>query len=937
MKKLTFSFLYVLLIIPCLFAQESKISGELDNPLPVDENIRIGFLDNGLKYYIRKNVKPEQRVEMRLVVNAGSMMEDEDQLGLAHFVEHMAFNGTKNFEKNDIVDYLQSIGVQFGADLNAYTSFDETVYILPIPTEDPEVVEKGMQVLEDWAHNVTFTEEEIDKERGVVLEEWRLGRGADQRMRDEYFPILFKESRYADRLPIGTKEVIENASYETIRKFYRDWYRPDMMAVVAIGDIDVDEMEKKIKDHFSALTNPSEPRERMVYPVPDHDQTFIALASDKEAPYTIIRLYYKADNVESKTYKDYRRNATFQLYNGMLNQRLQELTQSPDPPFLFGSTSFGSLVRTKSAYSSFAVVGETGIERGLKTLIEENQRVLQFGFTQGELDRYKKQILNQYEQYYNERDKSESRIYAAEYIRNFLTQETIPGIEWEFDAMKAFLPTIELEEVNALASKWITDENRVVIVTGPEKEGVVQPTEDEIRKMLDEADNMEITAYVEEEIGSDLMPELPEPGKKLFTKKLSKVGATQISFSNGVKVVLKPTDFKNDEILMTAFSPGGTSLYADEDYLSAGNASSIISESGVGEFSPTDLDKLFAGQTVSASPYVGSLTEGLNGSAAPKDLETMLQLVHMYFTSPKKDQDAFTSYITKNKMFLQNVMSNPNFYFQDQVGRIMSQNHLRGGGFPTMEDMENIDFEKSFEIYKERFADASDFTFFFVGNFNIEEITPMLELYLGSLPSLKRKETWVDRGVRAPKGVVEKVVNKGTDPKSVVIINFTGKKDYSKKENYDLSSLGEVLSIKLIEILREEKSGVYGVGASGQSSKFPEESYTFRISFPCAPENVDELVAATFDEIEKIKKDGVSDEDIQKIRETQIKNREENLKQNRFWLNQLSAYYRNGTDLETFYDREKLTENVNSKDLQVAANKYLNMDNYVKVVLMPEE
>ncbi len=937
MKKLTLFLLVLLSFITIVQSQEVKISGELDNPLPIDENIRIGVLDNGLTYYIRKNVKPEKRVEMRLVVNAGSLLEDEDQLGLAHFVEHMAFNGTKNFEKNDIVDYLQSIGVQFGADLNAYTSFDETVYILPIPTDDPAILDKGLLVLEDWAHNVTFSDEEIDKERGVVLEEWRLGQGAQQRMRDEYFPILFKDSRYAERLPIGTKEIIEGASYETIRKFYRDWYRPDLMAVVAVGDIDVDEMESKIKKHFSGLQNPTQERPRKVYEVPDHEETFISITSDKEQPYTMIQMFYKSDKLETKTYKDYRRDATHQLYNGMINARLAELTQSPEPPFMFGSTSYSSMVRTKSAYTSMAVVGQDGIEKGIKTLIEENQRVLKYGFTQGELDRVKKQILNTYEQYFKERDKSESRNYAAEYIRNFLTGETIPGIEFENEAMKAFLPTITLGEVNALAEKWITNSNRVVIVMGPEKEGVVPPTEEEIRKMLDEAAQMQVTPYAEEDLGTELMATMPVAGKTAGTKEFPTTNVTEITMSNGLKVVLKSTDFKNDEILMTATSPGGTSLYSDEDYQSASNASAIINQSGVGEYSPTDLQKLFAGKTVSVSPFIGDLSEGMSGSAAPKDFETMLQLTHMYFTNPRKDEGAYQSLIAKNKMILQNLMSNPNFYYSDQLSKIMSQNNPRGGGFPTMEDLDKIDFERSYVIYTERFADASDFTFFFVGNFSIEEITPMLELYLGSLPSLQRGETWVDRGVRPPTGVVEKVVNKGTDPKSMVTINFTGKKKYDKKENYDLSSLGEVLSIKLIEILREEKSGVYGVGASGNSTKYPEESYTFRISFPCGPENVDELVAATFDEIENIKKNGVTDEDIQKIRETQARNREENLKKNRYWLNQLKGYYSNSTDLETFFEREKLTEEVNSKDLQSAAKKYLKMDNYVKVVLMPEE
>ena len=936
MKKIS-TFLILIVFIPFAFAQEVTVSGKMDNLLPVDPLVRIGKLENGLTYYIRNNKKPEKRVEMRLVVNVGSMMEDDDQLGISHFVEHMAFNGTKNFEKNEIVSYLQSIGVQFGADLNAYTSFDETVYILPIPTDDEDILKQGLQILEDWAHNVTFSEEEIDKERGVVIEEWRLGRGADQRMRDEYFPVLFKGSRYAERLPIGKKEIIENATYETIRRYYRDWYRPDLMSVIAVGDIDVDQMEAMIKAHFSNLINPVNERPRKSYPVPDHDEFLIAIASDKEASFTIVRLNYKTDNVETKTFSDFRRDGIYQLYNGMLNERLNELKQSADPPFIFASTGFGSMVRTKSSYSSFAVVGADGIEKGLTAIITENERVLKYGFTQAELDRYKKRILNNYEQAYKESDKTESGIYAREYIRSFLTQEPIPGIKFEYEYYKEVLPGIRLEEVNALAPLWIRDKNRVVVVTAPEKEGIILPTESDIRKMLDEADKMEIEAYQEEELATELIADLPTPGEVIATKKFDITDVTELTLSNGVKVVLKPTDFKNDEILMAASSPGGSSLYSDDDYMSASNAASIINESGVSDFSSTDLQKMLAGKTVRVSAYIGSLSEGLNGNAAPKDFESMLQLIHLYFTAPRKDKDAFKSMVAKNKMLFENLMSNPQFYFQDQVQKIMSRNNPRGGGFPTAEDLDKIDFERAYAIYKDRFADAGDFHFVFVGNFSIDEITPKLELYLGSLPTLNRNESWKDLGIRPPEGLVDKVVFKGTDPKSQVVINFTGEKPYDKKSNYDISSLGELLTIKLVEILREEKSGVYGVGASGRSSKLPYESYTFRISFPCAPENVDNLVSATFEEIKNIRENGVSDEDLQKIKETQRRHREENLKRNRYWVNQLNAYYNHNSDLDSFYEREKLVEALTSDDIIAAVNKYLKMNEYIKVVLMPEQ
>lgn len=917
-------------------AQEKNVTGSLNSPLPVDPNVIKGKLDNGLTYYIRKNKKPEDKVELRLVVNVGSMLEDENQQGLAHFMEHMAFNGTKNFAKNELVDYLQSVGVKFGADLNAYTSFDETVYILPIPSDDEEVLDKGFMVLEDWAHNVSLTDEEIDKERGVVIEEWRLGQGANQRMRDEWFPVMFSGSRYAERLPIGKKEVLESFDYETIRNFYKDWYRPDLMAVVAVGDIEPKEIEKKIKQRFGKIKKAKSPREREFYEVPDHDKTFISVVSDPEASFTQVQLVYKQENEKTETLDEYRRDVVYSLYTGMLNQRLDELKQEADPPFFFASTSYGSMVRTKSNYSSFAVVGENGVKKGLKALVMENERVKRYGFTEGELERYKAEVLNQMEQAYKEADKTESGRYAAEYIRNFLQDEPIPGIAFEYGFYKKVLPTITLEEVNKLSRQWITKENRVVVVTGPKKEGVEMPGEDDVKKILFEASLAKITPYEDAVVRTSFIEEPPIAGKVISSKKLEPVDATEITLSNGIKVVLKPTDFKNDEILMRAYSPGGQSQYPNEDHKNASFASQIINESGVKDLSVTDIQKMLSGKTVSVNPYISDLVEGFNGSAAPKDLETMLQLVYLYFTQPRKDEKAFESFKSKNKMLLGNLMSNPQFYYSDQLSKILTQNHPRGGGFPTPEDLDSINFERSYEIYQDRFADAGDFTFFFVGSFTEEDITPLLETYLGSLPATSRNEEGKDLGIRPPGGKVEEIVKKGTDQKSMVTMVFTGEAEYTKENNYNIRSLGELLTNELLDILREEKGGVYGVGASGNISQYPYEHYTFRISFPCAPENVEDLTQATLDAINEIKEDGATDEDLKKIKETQKRERKDNLQQNQYWLGSLYAYYYNNSALSGFYEYEDQIEGLTSKGLQATANKYLDMDQFIKVVLMPE-
>ncbi|MEL7004846.1 MAG: pitrilysin family protein, partial [Bacteroidota bacterium] len=658
-----------------LLAQEMKVAGQLDSKLPVDPKVRVGKLDNGLTYYIRQNEKPEDKVELRLVVNVGSMLEEDNQRGLAHFMEHMAFNGTKNFEKNELVNYLQSVGVKFGADLNAYTSFDETVYILPIPSDDEEILDKGLLVLEDWAHNIELSEEEIDKERGVVIEEWRLGRGANQRMRDEWFPVMFQDSRYAERLPIGKKEVLESFDYETLRKFYKDWYRPDLMSVIAVGDIDPDVMERKIKERFSRIKASKNPKERKFYEVPNHKETLVSIVSDKEATFTQIQLIYKQENEETETLQNFRRQAVYSLYSGMINQRLDELKQSAEPPFFIASTGFGQMVRTKSNYSSFAVVGQDGIDKGLMAIALENERVRRYGFTQGELDRYKKTLLNRFEKSYKESDKTESGRYAGEYVRNFLTNEPIPGIAFEYDFYKKVMPSISLAEVNALSKDWITQENRVVVITSPEKEGIDLPTKEEILRTLDQATRADVKPYDDGVTASTFIENKPESGKVQSVVELKTVGAKELTLSNGVKVVLKSTDFKNDEILMSAFSYGGQSLYSEEEGPSASNASGIMAESGVKDFSSTDITKMLSGKTVRVSPYIATLSEGFNGSTSPKDLETMLQLVHLYFTAPRKDAEAFESFKSKNKMLFQNLMSNPNFYYSEEVSKILTQDH----------------------------------------------------------------------------------------------------------------------------------------------------------------------------------------------------------------------------------------------------------------------
>ncbi|MDX2305444.1 MAG: insulinase family protein [Microscillaceae bacterium] len=931
LKKL--SMLVILLFwVNFLYAQN------LDQNIPLHPQVRAGKLANGLSYFVLKNEKPEKRVELRLAVNAGSMQEDEDQLGLAHFTEHMLFNGTKNFKKNDIVDYLQSVGVKFGADLNAYTSFDETVYMLPIPSDDEVILEKGFQILEDWAHQATFDPQEIDKERGVVIEEWRIGRGASQRMRDQWFPVLFKDSRYANRLPIGKKEILESFKYETIKRFYKDWYRPDLMAVIVVGDIDVDAMVKKIETHFGKITPVSNPRSRESYTVPDHTETLVKVTQDKEQPFTQILVYYKQDKLQVKTLADWRKQITFQLYNGMLNQRLDELSQKSEPPFIFAFSSYGGFIRGKDSYSSQAQVSDDGIIKGLRSVLTENKRVLTHGFNQSELDRYKKELLNGYEQQYKERNKTQSDRLVGEYLDYFLEGEAAPGIEWEYEMLQKILPGIKLEEINELPKKWISPKNRVVIVMAPEKENLKVPNESEIRAVLDEVDQASVEPYADKVVTEPLISQKPTPGKVKLQKELPSINATEITLSNGIKVILKPTDYKDDEILMSAYSFGGTSLVGDADYYSATNASTIINNSGIKNFSATDLQKLLSGQTVSVSPYISEITEGFRGNAAPKDLETLFQLVHLYFTAPRKDEEAFQSYITKQKGFLKNIASSPQFYFIDRQIKILTQNHPRGGGIPKPEDFDKINLDKSLSIYQDRFADPSDFVFFFVGNFKVEQIIPQLETYLGSIPAKNRKETFKDLGVRPPKGVIQETLNRGTDPKSQVAIIFTGEvKD--EKEKYAIKALAEALTIKLIEVLREEKGGVYGTSARANTSKYPYNSYSVSISFTCAPESATDLINAALGEIKKVQDSGPTIEDLNKVKEARKRDLEKNLKENRWWLSALQEVYYEGQKMEGLSETniQAKIDALTVKDLQNVAKKYCNSQNMISIVMNPEE
>ncbi|MBT8178461.1 MAG: insulinase family protein, partial [Eudoraea sp.] len=815
MKKITFLFVFAFVGVSTLFAQTDGLSPTTipEENIPIDPNVKVGTLENGLTYYIRNNGKPEDKVELRLVVNAGSIMETDRQLGLAHFMEHMNFNGTKNFEKNDLIDYLQSIGVKFGADLNAYTSFDETVYILPIPSDDPEKLEQGFQILEDWAHNTTLSEEAIDGERGVVLEELRLRLGADKRMQKVTLPKIMYGSKYAERLPIGTKENLENFTYDDVRDYYNTWYRPDLMAVIAVGDLDVTALESKIKSHFSKIKKSENPAKRESYPLPNHEETLIAIASDEEAAFTSVQVLYKDpfEAPEIITVNDYRERLVKNLFSTLINNRLDELRNSANPPFVFGYSGYGgTFARTKNAYQSFAQTSPDGQMKALKAILEENERVKRYGFQEAEFERAKKSLLARLEKQYNDRDKLESNRLVYPYIYHYLQNEPMPGIAWQFDMTKKLLPGIKLEEISVLINSFIHDDNRVIVMTGPEKEGLDLVTEEEVKTLLEAIKTADIAPYQDEAVRSELIETMPPAGTIVKSEKNADLDFTTITLSNGAKVTYKKTDFKNDEVQFQAYSPGGTSLYSDEELKATAFANSGLSEAGIGGLSLTDMGKFMSGKIVNVRPGIGSFSENFYGSAAPKDLEILFQMVHLYFTSLNKDTEAFNSFITKQKSFLGNLMANPQFYFQDQISKIKNEGNPRYTGFPTVEKMDATDYDLAYQKYQERFADAGDFHFYFVGNVDEEKLKAYATTYLASLPGKNSNETYVATKFRRKDSYQKHIVNRGTDPKSNVSITWEEEIPFDPDTEMAVSALGEVLTIKLIEKLREEEGGVYG-------------------------------------------------------------------------------------------------------------------------------
>ncbi len=932
--------LYTLSFALFLFCFCTKLTAQnLDEKLPLDTAVKMGKLANGLTYIIRHNKTPENKVELRLVENAGSILEDDNQQGLAHLTEHMAFNGTTHFEKNELVDFLQKMGVQFGADLNAYTGFDETVYILPIPLSDTGNLRKGLSVLKDWASALSFDPSQISGERPVVLEESRLGKGAEDRMFRKLYPMQYEGSRYAQRLPIGVDSIVRSTPDSNLIRFYKTWYRPDLQAVIIVGDVDVNKTEQLVKEYFGDLKNPAKEKERFYASVPARQTSRALVVTDKEATNYIVQVQYPIRKEKQEiTLRDYRDDIVKNLFTSLLNQRLADLSHGSKPPFLYAGTGYGSEARNYESFNAFAVAGGQGPDTALTAMMTEVERAKEYGFTQTELERAKKDQMASMEQAYNNRAKTESGQIAAEYIRLFLTAEPSPGIAAEYNYYKQLMPGITLKEVNALSDSLKSNENIFVTLQGPANGNFKLPDSTQLLALAKTILNSTVKPYEEKTVAAQLMKTTPAAGKVASEKKNAELGVTEITYANGAKVILKPTTFKDDEIVMTSFRKGGQSLYGVADKQNATFAASVVQQMGIGDFSPTDLSKVLSGKTASASPSIGRINSGINGSSSVKDFETMLQLVYLYATSPRKDEALYNAWKEKQKSATQFALQDPQTAFIDTFIKVrFANNPLAPIAVPTAADYEKTNLDRMLSIYKEQLGDAQDFTFIFVGNIDTVKMEPLLTKYIGGLPSTRKPAAFKDNGLRPTKGDEKFTFKKGTEPKSLIINVYSGDVPYSEDLDLKTAALTQILNIKITEDIREKMSAIYGGGIYGGLQKYPYNSYSFVMQLPTGPEHVDTVLKAAQMEIDSIKQFGPSQVNLDKVKKTWLEQHKVSVKENGYWSSKLQGIYFSNDAAQRLFNYEKLVNAITVADIKATASKLFDNKNVLEAILLPEK
>jgi len=935
MKKLN---LFTTILLICIsligFAQQAQ-------QLPVDAKTRIGKLDNGLTYYIRKNDLPKNRGEFYIAQKVGSILEDENQRGLAHFLEHMCFNGTKHFPGNTLIKYLEKIGVKFGENVNAYTALDETVYNLSnVPLTREGILDSALLVLHDWSGFVSLENKDIDDERGVIREEWRTRNTGSYRVMDAMIKEVFANSQYANRLPIGSIDIINNFPYQQIKDYYKKWYRPDLQGIIVVGDVDVDKVEAKIKALFADIPKPVNPAPRTRFQVPNNIAPIVSVETDPEVQQTQLSVYYKHDAIPTEmksTMNAYFMQVINNLVSTMFNTRLFELSKKPTPPFAGARGGYGEFIVTpsKDCWSVSASPRDNNeAETALRAVIRENERMRRFGFTASEFSRAKTEMLRNYETAYNERDKQKNDSYVNECQQLFLNNEPMPGIEFEYNLINKVMPSLPLEAINKLVASYVTDTNVVFTVSGPKKEGVNIPTKEKVLAIWNEVKNEKIEAYVDVVSNKPLLEKKPVAGKVVNTEQ-KPFGYTQWTLSNGVKVLLKKTDFKKDQVMMSSYSPGGSSLVKDADLPSFMALNEVVRLGGVGQFSSVELDKMLTGKIVSVGPLVNGLSEVISGSASPKDFKTLMELTYLYFTQPRKDQDAFNSWLVRKKNQLENAKQDPMNSFIDTLTTIIT-NHSPRGKRMDVDMLKKVDYNKVFDIYKDRFADASDFTFFFTGNIDPDSVKSYVETYLGGLPSTNRKENFKDLGVYPPKGLVKNNFNKKLQvPKSTVFVAYTGEIPYTLENIVLMDYVESILNIIYTESIREKEGGSYGVSVNGDVSKLPKQRFTFQIYFDTDPAKRERLTSIVYDEIKKLISEGPAEVNINKAKEFMLKKHQEDLTENGYWSGIIYNQTVLGIDDHTTI--EKVTSSVTPVMIKEFAKKIFSQGNIVEVSMSPEK
>ncbi|HXG55808.1 MAG TPA: insulinase family protein [Vicinamibacterales bacterium] len=906
------------------------------DPLPFDTAVTKGTLQNGLTYYIRRNPKPEKRVMLQLAVKAGSVDETDLQQGLAHFLEHMAFNGSRNFKPGELIKTLESTGARMGPHVNAYTSFDETVYMFQVPTDKAGIVQQGLRALADVAGGLTLDPKEINKERGVVIEEWRGGLGAAVRIRDQQIPILFYQSKYAERLPIGKPDVLKSFTPAQLRAFYTKWYRPDRMAVVVVGDIDAAEMQAQVKRVFGPLRKPSTPAPPRAYGIPLQPEMLIKVASDTEATQSSISIVRKRKSAADDTVADYRRNLTEQLVSQMLNERFDELSRKKDAQFLGASAYESPLNASVSLFSLGAAVEEGKLAQGLAALQIESSRVKQFGFGPSELERAKKWWLASYERAYNERDKSESSSFAQEYISHFLTGEPTPGIAYEFRLAQAIIPSISASEVAGAATRLFADGSRAILGVSPQKQGLTLPTEAELRDAITKADRVSVTAWKDAASGKALMDGRPEPGAIKDRREIAEIGVTVVRFGNGVEAWLKPTDYKNDQVLFSLVAPGGASLAPSDKYLDAVLSPALVQLSGIGGHTAVDLQKLLAGKIATARASMTLSAHAISGSANPANLETGLQLLHLNFTSPGNDDEAFGVIRKQLDASYANRDQNPALLFGEKVAQLNTGDHYTAQAI-TLERLAKLDRNAMAAFYRDRFSNAADFTFLMVGAFKTNDVLPLLQRYVGSLPSTGEATSKAkDVGFRFPAANANATVAKGREPKVTTQIAFFADPPQDSNELTRISAATDVLEIALRDILREELGETYTVGVGLEQEMFQRGGGHIAVSFTAAPENLQKMTARVMQEIQRMQKAGPTEDLTNRAKESARREHETGMKTNGYWLSRLQGARMLGINpVSHVLEREKRIDAVTSQQIKEVFVKYFPMDRYTVVTLLP--